>query len=163
MKLRIEVDTSLSENEIIIRCPRLSDEISQIEQALSQIAPAGQKMELTKGDTQYYLLPEDILFFETEAGSIAAHTGEDIFYTRLKLYELESILSRYFMRISKSAILNTHKVYAINRSLTSSSTVEFEDSHKQVFVSRHYYKPLIEKLEVDHFMKTQGGNTNGKK
>lgn len=51
------------------------------------------------------------------------------------------------MRISKSAILNTKQIYSINRNLTASSVVEFTGTHKRVFVSRYYYKPLISKLE----------------
>lgn len=104
-------------------------------------------MEFTKGERQYYLSLEEILFFETEGGSVAAHTAQDVFQTRLKLYELEEILPRHFMRISKSSILNTRLVYAINRNLTSSSVVEFQNSHKQVYVSRNYYKTLIDRLE----------------
>jgi DNA-binding LytR/AlgR family response regulator len=63
------------------------------------------------------------------------------------LYELEELLPGFFMRISKSAILNTNQVYAINRNLAASSVIEFRNTHKQVYVSRNYYKPLKNKLE----------------
>lgn len=62
-------------------------------------------------------------------------------------YELEEFLPRYFMRISKSTILNTNKVYSIQRNLTASSVIEFQNTHKQIYVSRYYYKPLKNKLE----------------
>ncbi len=153
MKILIELDSSLSENEILIRCPRLTDDISRLEQILSQMDPSGQKIKCEKGNTQYYLSPDDILFFETAAGSVVAHTEQDIFDTHQKLYELEEILPRYFMRISKSSILNTRKVYAINRNLTASRVVEFRESHKQVYVSRNYYKALVEQLELHHYHK----------
>ncbi len=63
-----------------------------------------------------------------------------------KLYELEELLPRAFIRISKSAILNSSKVYSIARNLTASSRVEFFGSHKAVFVSRNYYKLLKDKI-----------------
>lgn len=50
------------------------------------------------------------------------------------------------MRVSKSTILNINHIYSITRNLTSSSIVEFQNTHKQVYVSRHYYKPLKFKL-----------------
>lgn len=159
MKIQIELDSSLSENEIRIRCPRLTDDIYRLEQLLSQMDPSGQKLRCQKGNTQYYLSPDDILFFETEAGGVVAHTEQDIFETNQKLYELEEILPRYFMRISKSAILNTRKVYAINRNIAASGAVEFRNSHKQVYVSRNYYKALIEQLELTHLRKTQAHPT----
>lgn len=51
------------------------------------------------------------------------------------------------MRVSKSTILNTFHIFSINRNLTASSVVAFENTHKKVYVSRYYYKPLISKLE----------------
>lgn len=86
-------------------------------------------------------------FFETDNNQVMAHTANEIFLTGSKLYELEKILPWYFSRISKSAILNVKKVYAITRNLTASSLIEFEGTPKHVYVSRAYYKPLKEKLE----------------
>ena len=147
MKIRIELDETLQEEEVIIRCRSLSEQIMRLQRAISDTDASGNKMEFTKEDRQYFLSVDDILFFETDGGIVAAHTAQDMFQTRLKLYELEEILPRHFMRISKSSILNTNAVYAINRNLTSSSVVEFQNTHKQVYVSRNYYKALISKLE----------------
>ena len=133
MKIRIEFDEQLQEEEIIIRCSSLTEKIQKIQKTLSEI--------------EYYLNLEDILFFETGLRGIEAHTKDNIFQCKFKLYELEKILPSSFMRISKSAILNTTQVYAINRNLTASSVIEFQHTHKQVYVSRNYYKPLKTKLE----------------
>ena len=70
-----------------------------------------------------------------------------MYQVKYRLYELEEFLPGHFLRISKSTILNTEKVYAIRRNLTASSEVEFQNTHKQVFVSRAYYKSLRHKLE----------------
>lgn len=147
MKIHIELNPELAEEEIVIRCPTLSDKITRMQQALSEIDSHAQKITLYQKETEYYLELDEILFFETGVKCIEAHTVTDIFQTKYKLYELEEFLPGYFMRISKSAILNTNKVYAINRNLTASSVVEFQNTHKQVFVSRNYYKPLKNKLE----------------
>ena len=69
-------------------------------------------------------------FFETDNNQVMAHTANEIFLTGSKLYELEKILPWYFSRISKSAILNVKKVYAITRNLTASSLIEFEGTPK---------------------------------
>ena len=90
---------------------------------------------------------QEILFFETEGTSIRAHTKDDIYGARYRLYELEETLPGYFMRVSKSTILNIRHIYAMTRSLSASCVVEFKDTHKQVYVSRHYYKPLKNRLE----------------
>ena len=51
------------------------------------------------------------------------------------------------MRVSKSTILNINHIYSISKNLASSSEIQFLNTHKQVFVSRHYYKSLILRLE----------------
>lgn len=147
MKIKIEFDEQLQEEEIIIRCSSLTDKIQKIQRTLSDIDNLEEKIVLYKKETEYYLNLEDILFFETGIQGIEAHTIDDIFQSKFKLYELEEILPGTFMRISKSAILNTNRVYAINRNLTASSIIEFQHTHKQVYVSRNYYKPLKNKLE----------------
>ena len=107
-----------------------------------------QKKHITfyKGETEYYLSLEEILFFETEESGICAHTINNIYNVKYKLYELEELLPGYFMRVSKSTILNTNHIYSITKSISSSSRVEFQNTHKQVYVSRYYYKPLKIKL-----------------
>ncbi|PXV90304.1 LytTR family transcriptional regulator [Lachnotalea glycerini] len=147
MKIRIEVDENLIEEEVVIRCSRLNTDIQKIQQAVSDITSKAQRFVFYKGDTEYYLLLEEILFFETEANGICVHTLDNVYQTKYKLYELEELLPGFFMRVSKSAILNVNQIYSISRNLTASSIVQFQNTHKQVYVSRYYYKLLKQKLE----------------
>ena len=147
MKIRLELDDSIAENEVIIRCNALDEEIQMVQRTLADLAMKRQRFVFYKGDTEYYLPLEQILFFETEEKLIYAHTAEQMYQVKYRLYELEEFLPGHFMRVSKSTILNTNKVYSIQRNLTASSVVEFQNTHKKVFVSRYYYKPLKNKLE----------------
>lgn len=147
MKIRIEIDGDAAEDEVRIYCRELTPEIAAIQKAVSDIASASQKFVFYKGSTEYYLALEEILFFETGETGVGAHTKTDFYQTKYKLYELEDLLPGCFMRVSKSTILNTSHIYSIQRNLTASSLVSFTGTHKQVYVSRYYYKPLIRKLE----------------
>ena len=147
MRIKIEMDGAIDEEEIIIRCRGLTEEVTAIERAIRDIANSAQRFTFYKGNTEYYLKLEDILFFETDENGVSAHTRDGIYQTRYKLYELENLLPGTFMRVSKSTILNTAHIYSISRNLTASSVVAFAGTHKQAYVSRYYYKPLIEKLE----------------
>lgn len=147
MKTRIEVDSNIKEEEIVIRCWTMSEEIQRLYETLSNITSKEHSLTFYKGTAEYYLSLEEILFFETEEKAVFAHTRDNMYQVKCRLYELEEILPGVFMRISKSTIINTNKVYSIQRNLTSSSLVEFQDTYKQVFVSRHYYKALKNKLE----------------
>ena len=147
MKIRIEIADNLKEEEIIIRSAGLTEKVQKIQRAITDVIAMEQKLSFYKDETSYYLSLEEILFFETEGNEIQAHTKSNIYGTKYRLYELEEMLPGFFMRVSKSTILNTKQVYAMTKSLTGTCIVEFQDTHKQTYVSRHYYKPLKNRLE----------------
>lgn len=147
MKLKIEIAEALEEDEVLIRCRGLTSEVAAVQKAVSEVIGASQKFVFYKGNTEYYLTLDEILFFETDGNSVCAHTRTDVYKAKYKLYELEETLPGFFMRVSKSTILNTNHIFSIDRNLTASSVVSFTGTHKQVYVSRYYYKPLISKLE----------------
>ncbi|NFD28647.1 LytTR family transcriptional regulator [Clostridium botulinum] len=146
MRIRIEVDNKIEEDEVIIRCSEISKDVKKIQTMLNDMLLYEKQIIFYRGDTEYYLSLEEVLFFETEGNGIGAHTIDNIYNVKYKLYELEEFLPGYFMRVSKSTILNTNHIYSITRRISSSSKVEFQNTHKQVYVSRYYYKPLKIKL-----------------
>ena len=146
LKIRIEMSEGVQE-EVVIRCREITPEIIRLQQLLSGDSDRSNQFLLYKGDTEYYLNVNDIIFFETDGNAVMAHTRDEVYETRRKLYELEELLGGRFQRISKSAIVNVDKVYSIKRNVTSSSAIEFQGTHKQIYVSRAYYKILREKLE----------------
>lgn len=146
MKIRIELTENSIEEEVIIRCSSLNNEIQAIQKAVAEITSGRQRFAFYKGDTEYYLALQDVLFFETDARDINVHTIDNVYQTGYKLYELEELLPGHFMRVSKSTILNVDAVFSMTRNL-SSCIVQFQNTHKQVYFSRHYYKPLKARLE----------------
>ena len=118
MKIRIEIDENLIEDEVVIHCAGINDEVTKVQKAISEVVNATQKLVFYKDATEYYLELDEILFFETDESGISAHTKKDVYQTKYKLYELEDLLPGFFMRVSKSTILNTRHIYSINRNLT---------------------------------------------
>ena len=146
MRKRIELDNSIQENEVIIKCRELSEEITKIQKVISELIAEKREMIFYKDNTEYYICIDDVLFFETEESSIYSHTLNEVYQVKYKLYELEDILPNNFIRVSKSTILNINHIYSITRNITSSSLVEFKNTHKKVYVPRYYYKVLKLKL-----------------
>ncbi len=147
MKIKIEIDENLTEEEIVIRGSALTEEMTAVQKAVADVLARKQTLTFYKNETEYYIPLDEILFFETEDGGISAHTSAEVYTVKYKLYELEQVLPRNFIRVSKSTILNVSKVYSVERNLTASSIVQFAGSHKQVYVSRYYYKSLKISLE----------------
>ncbi|MBE5875832.1 MAG: LytTR family transcriptional regulator [Lachnospiraceae bacterium] len=144
MKVRIEVDEDLQEESVVIHCRKLDERILQMQNALTE--SRDRTILLHKNDTDYYMQLDTILFFETEGKEVWAHTASEIYESDYRLCQLEELLPGYFMRISKSAIVNLKHIYSITRNLTASSRIEFSRTQKQVYVSRSYYKALVERL-----------------
>ena len=147
MKIRIDLDETLKEDEVVIHCRSIDSQILSIQKTVSDIIGRGHSFVLYKEDKEYYVPLDQILFFETCADGISAHTADNVFQTKYRLYELEEILPGDFIRVSKSTILNTSKIYSLTKNITSTSVVQFDNSVKEVYVSRSYYKALKIKLE----------------
>ena len=140
MKITVDLDESYIENEVVIKCSKINEEIIELQKVISTYKSKNVKIKLYKVNVVYYEFLENIIFFETEGDVVKAHTRDEIFMTKNRLYELEQILPYYFCRISKSAIVNVKEIY-------STSKIEFKDTYKHVFVSRGYFKPLKNKIE----------------
>lgn len=143
MKVRIEIKDNIDdEDEVIIRCGKLDEKIQKIYDTVIDISKGSKHLKLYQGNVDYYLSLDSILFFETSDYYISAHTVDSVYDTTYRLYELENILPGNFMRVSKSTILNINHIYSISKNIASSSEIQLFNTHKQVFVSRHYYKSL---------------------
>lgn len=146
MKTRIIIDED-NEEEIVIKCKKMTKDIESLHEIIKNTVNNSNQIVFYKDNTEYYFDLDNIIFFETNGNIVNAHTLNDIFEVKYKLYELENILPGFFTRISKSTIVNINKIYSINKNITSSSVIEFHHSYKQVYVSRMYYKPLKEKMK----------------
>ena len=143
VKVRIEE----SENdEIVIRCKKQDGDVFRLAYEIQNLLSHGELL-LTIGNKEYYVSPQNILFFETDGGKIFAHTDENMYETQLKLYDLEGRLPQYFVRISKSCIANIMKIDSISRNITGASEISFVKTNKIVYCSRSYLKMLTDKIK----------------
>ncbi len=145
MKVIIETSDNISKDEIIIRCREENNLIKKVKEYTENLNEI--KINFYQKDQEYYINLDEILFFETDTNNISAHTISNIYYVKYKLYELENILPKNFIRVSKSSIVNINHIYSINRNITSSSVIEFNKTYKKIYVSRFYFKYLKEKLK----------------
>ena len=146
LKVKIEIDPDIKDCEVTIRCAEVDSSVLGIQKLITEAGSMRGQISFFKDDAEFFFPVNNVLFFETDGGNIWAHTANDEFEVGYKLYELEELLPAYFMRISKSTILNTHKVYSITKNLTGASKIEFSGTHKIVYCSRNYYKALKDGL-----------------
>lgn len=142
MKVRIEIAEDQPE-EVVIRCRELSEETERIRNALEDVL-RGTELCLSSGDTVYFVPISSILFFETDGDCVLAHTADKVYSSGEKLYHLEQILPRTFVRVSKSCIVNSARVSFLRRGVTGTGEAGFSGSEKIAYVSRMYFGSLKE-------------------
>ena len=147
MKINIDVDDSLQQDMITIHCREITDEILELQRLLSQKQTGGQKISAYIDDTEYYVDVKTILILEADGNYISVQTAKSIYRVRQKLYELEELLPRDFLRVSKSTIVNTELIASIKKNITGASEISFRNSTKKAYASRNYIKALIEIMD----------------
>lgn len=153
MKIRMEIDDSIAEDEVVIRCRELSDDIVSLQRQIQEAVNQKLQLHVSQGEKEYFITLEEVIFMETADQFVAVHTSEQIYSTKQKLYELEELLPGSFMRVSKSTIINTSLIRSIHKNITGASEVEFAGTLKKAYVSRSYIKALMSKLEEKRIRK----------
>lgn len=147
VKINIDVDDSLEQDYITIHCRELTDEILELQKSLAGKSSGTLRISAFQDDVEHFLELKSIIFMEADGNYILIHTSKEIYKTRQKLYELEEILPRDFIRVSKSTIVNTVRISAIKKNITGASEISFGNSNKKAFASRNYIKALIEIMD----------------
>ena len=55
MKIKVEIDESAAEDEVIIRCRGLTKQVAAVQRAVRDVTNASEKILLYKGNTEYYV------------------------------------------------------------------------------------------------------------
>lgn len=146
MKVRMEYISDMETSEIIIRVKEETREIEKLRQEIMNLINKKTNLIFYKDGKEFYFPLSQILFFETESNVVYAHTTNEVYQVKYRLYELEELLPSEFMRVSKSTILNINQIFSVDRTFASFNLVQFYKSHKQVYVSRMYYTNLKNRL-----------------
>ncbi len=146
MRVVIEIDPA-SEEEIRVRAREMTPAIRRIGDSLGTMLSEDVEIAVSEGEKERFLLPREILYAETADGRVWIHTAKRFFACSLRLYELEELLPRTFVRASKSLIVNTAHSCSLMRTPTGLGEAEFRHSDKKVYISRLYYKPVRDLIE----------------
>ena len=144
--MEIVIDENQIEPKIIIKTSKLTTEVENIMNIISQQNPS-----LISGikDDKLEIIDENaIIAVFAQDGKVYADTKNGIYELKLRLYELENILDKTrFVRISKSEIINLKAVKNFDLSFTGTISVEMKNS-KISYVSRRFVSKIKKILGV---------------
>ena len=145
MKITIETPGPGEEDEIIIRCAVLDQEIIQL---ISRLKRGREKLPAYL-DQEIIMLPlKDIYYFESVDHKVFAYCQEQVYEVHKKLYELEAdYASQDFLRISNSTIVHLPKIAHLKPLFNGRFEAALKNGEK-VIISRQYVTMLKKKLGI---------------
>lgn len=144
MKITIETPKPGEEDEVIIRCAAVDDNMLRLIYALRE----GEKLTGYIDDKIVKLPHKDIYYFEAVDNKIFAYTAKETYEIHKKLYEIEQDFEHSdFLRISKSTIVNTSKIAYVKPIFNGRFEAKLKNGEK-IIISRQYVAELKKKIGI---------------
>ncbi|MDQ0087082.1 DNA-binding LytR/AlgR family response regulator [Paenibacillus anaericanus] len=142
MKVSIEEISRDHEEEIIIRCHELNDDILKL---LSKLEMKNTMILGYDDDNIHRIRIADVYYFEAVDNRVFIYCKDKVLESKHKLYELEEICEGMkFFRASKSSILNIKKILSVRPSISGRFEAKL-DNGESVVISRQYV-PVLKKM-----------------
>lgn len=143
MKVKVEIDNSLQESEITIRCKEEDEDIKKI---LSFI----ESMRITiigkKNGEDYVLDLNKIYYFETVENRTFAYIEKDVFEVNYRLYEIVEMLENTtFIQVSRTIVVNIERIEKIT-TLVNGRILAVLDNGEKMIITRVYAQNFRRKL-----------------
>lgn len=142
MKITIETPEPDAEDEIIVRCRELNDDLIKL---LYQLKEGQNRITGYQGKEIVQLLPKEIYYFEAVDNKVFAYCEQQIYDVRLKLYEVHI---PDFIRVSKSVVLNLSKINSISPLFNGRFEAKLNNGEK-IIISRQYIPDLKKALGIE--------------
>lgn len=146
MKLKVNIDSNLTENAVYIDAIEMSSDINCLIKYVQSI-DATKVLNGKLGDHIYRVNLAEVYRVFTENKVVKMETETKKFVLNKRLYEIEAIINHHFIKISKSEIINIH--YLDHLSMTTTGQIKiFFKNDIVTYSSRRYLKSIKERLEL---------------
>ena len=143
MEISIQEIAENQEEQLIIRCHHVDEHILDL---IHQIKNAQDKLLGYQNDEIHRLLLKDIYYFETVDQHSFFYCRDQIYETKMRLYEFEEYVSNSkFFRASKSTVVNAKKISHVKPSLSGRFEI-YMDNGEELSVSRQFVPELKKQI-----------------
>jgi len=144
MKLTARKDITLDDDYVDVRYRELTPAIHQIFQLCED---AGSVLLCEKDDSTHRVDVNDVLYIESVDRKSCVYTKDEVFTVPTPLTQLEEALRRkYFIRISRMALLNIYKIKSVSNGLNFRLTAVMVNGEK-IIINRYYRGALLEAIQ----------------
>lgn len=146
MRVEIKLLPEVAEPYAIIYAKELTDEIQQV---LLSIEQPKEKLFTVKQEDRLFIIDvKDIQMVRTEGGQVYVYNdAAQKFASAKRLYEVERLLGRDFIRISKGAIVNLMKIDHVDTNIFGSLDVIMKNGCVEG-ISRRYTQAFKSRIGI---------------
>lgn len=146
MKVECKISADYKEPYAVLHISKMTETVAEIISMLEKENTSPPTLAATKDKKTYFIRPEDISLVRTEGREIVCYDKRKNRYLLDKpLYELEHMLENYFVRISKSAIVNINHISHAEASFNGTMELVLKNGATD-YISRSYRKSFKERL-----------------
>ncbi len=145
MKITININPEVKDTEISIACNQLTPDVDKI---IATLRILNQQMLVTKENETYILDVSEIIYVESIDRKTFVYTKQEIYESKLKLYEMEEKLMECgFFRVSKSCLVQLKNIKSLKNDVDRKNRLTLQ-SGEQIMVSRQYAEEMKKRLGV---------------
>ena len=144
MRVHLEKVNSKEEEEAIIRAASITDEISG---AIELLEGESKGIAVSQDDKVFIIKVSAIYYIESVDKKTFVYTKNACYDCKYRLYELETMLGGYFMRCSKSMIINLRKVRNVKSQMSGRIDAMLLND-EMIVISRSYVKEVKRRLGI---------------
>lgn len=145
MKITINIDENLKDTEIVVNSSSLSP---MLEQIIATLRIIDQQMLVSREQEEFILDVAKIVYVESVDRKTFVYTKENVYESKLKLYEMEELLCQSgFLRASKSTLIQLKQIRSLKAELNRKIRITMENG-EQIIASRQYADELKRRLGV---------------
>ena len=144
MKVHLEKVNSKEEEEAVIKAVFVTDEITG---AIELLEGGSKGIAVSKDDQVFLIKASAVYYIESVDKKTFVYTKNVCYDCKYRLYELETMLGGYFMRCSKSMIINLKKVRNVKSQLSGRIDATLIND-ETVVISRGYVKEVKRRLGI---------------
>lgn len=148
MLLEIIENKKINETCVTVEYRERDKQVDSLVDYISHLNDMDENVFANAGNSLYQVNLHDILYMESVDRRTFGYTADKTYELNCKLYEIEELYrSLGFIRISKSCIVNLHKIHALKPDYGGKILVTMENREK-LYISRQYAPVIKEKLGI---------------
>jgi len=142
LKVSIEEIAQTQEEEVIVKCHEISDDILDL---IHRIKIRGSVIIGYEGEKIHRIHLKNVYYFETVDSKTFIYCKDKVYESKQRLYELEQIgQGLAFFRATKSTIINASKILNVKPSLSGRFEARLANG-ETVIISRQFV-PVLKKI-----------------